>query len=250
MQLFEGRLEAAFRQFDGSGANIVVEAFERGPVNIGRHGEGRVLQLVAYLEGLPATSTEFGDTGVVRRNVRPAVEVALVYGSETGVIDVVARAGRQLREEVAKAFAEELFPQQAGIEPVRLRQVILSGLALARSFAVDPEDGIENVRLTALRLAPDGPAGRITLETGKKDGPALHELSKSWFGSYDPLARGPSITQARLTIRFAAGDGRRRPRTLPVQLTEPHGCNLRDRSDEERLVGEKYLKRWDLIRDL
>jgi hypothetical protein len=250
LELFKARIETAFRQFDGSGARIVVEPFERGPASIGRYGEGRVFQLVAYLEGLPATSTEFGDGGIVRRSVRPAFEVALVYAPETGVIDVVARAGRPLREAVAKAFVEELFPQGADIEPVRLREVTLAGLARPGSFPVDPEDGIEGVRLTALRFAPNGVAGRVTLEAGGKDGPTLHELSRSWFGTSDPLARGPSITRARLAIRFPSGNGRRRTRTLQVELTEPHGCNLRDRSDEERLVGEKYLKRWGLVRDV
>ena len=71
-----------------------------------------------------------------------------------------------------------------------------------------------------------------------------------WFGTNDPLARGPTIKRARFAIRFAAVNGRRRPRTLPVELTEPHGCNLRDRSDEERLIGEKYLRRWELMREL
>ena len=52
-RLFEARIETAFRQYDGSGTKIVVESFERGPASIGRYGEGRVLQLIAYLEGLP-----------------------------------------------------------------------------------------------------------------------------------------------------------------------------------------------------
>ena len=65
------------------------------------------------------------------------------------MIDVVARAGRPLREEVARAFVEELFPSEAAIEPIRLREVALAGLARPQSFAVDPEDGIENVRLRA-----------------------------------------------------------------------------------------------------
>ena len=49
---------------------------------------------------------------------------------------------------------------------------------------------------------------------------------------------------------FPAGNGRRRARTLIVELTVPFGCNLRDHSDEERLIGEKYLKRWGLVRDV
>jgi hypothetical protein len=98
----------------------VAESFERGPTNVRHHGEGRVFQLVAYLEGLPSTSTEFGDGGIVRRNVRPANKVTLVYAPDTGVIDVLAHAGWQLREAVARAFAEEPFPQAGDIEPVRL----------------------------------------------------------------------------------------------------------------------------------
>ena len=89
----------------------------------------------------------------------------------------------------------------------------------------------------------------MTIEVGAKDGPTLHELSHSWFGSNDPLARGPAITRARVAIRFHPTAGSE-ARTLQVELTEPHGCNLRDRSDMERLVGEKYLKRWDLVRDI
>ena len=79
---------------------------------------------------------------------------------------------------------------------------------------------------------------------------ALHDLSRSWFGGNDPLAKGPAIMHARIAIRFHPGEGRKRVRTLQVELKEPHGCNLRDRSDLERLVGEKYLKRWDLVRDV
>ena len=45
-------------------------------------------------------------------------------------------------------------PAIGHIEPVRLRQVNLSGLARPRSFHVDPEDGIDGVRLTALRFGP------------------------------------------------------------------------------------------------
>ena len=159
LTFFKVRLEEAFRPINGSGRNVVVEAFERGPTNHGRHGEGRVFQILAYLEGMPATSTEFADARMVRRNVRPAIEVALVYAPDSGAIDVVATGGGKLREAVAKAFAEELLPVTDRLKPVKLRQLNLSGLAVPQSFSVDPTDGIETVRLTTLRLAPNGPEG-------------------------------------------------------------------------------------------
>jgi hypothetical protein len=250
LDLFKGRIETAFRAYDGSGTNVAVEAFERGPTHVGRQGEGRVCQVLVYLEGLPAVSTEFAEAGVVRRNVRPAVELALVYAPDTGAIDVVAQCGRELREAVAKAFAEELFPAAGGVEPVRLRQVDLTGLSVERPLPVDPEDGISSARLLALRISPDGPEGRVTLEIGTKSKRTLHEAARSWFDSGDPLAHQPAITKARLSIKFEPPPGRSRGRSLQVELTVPYGCNLRDRSDKERLVGEKYLRRWGLLRDV
>jgi hypothetical protein len=121
---------------------------------------------------------EFSEGAVVRRSLRPAVEVALVYAPDRGTIDIVAKAGKELREAVAKAFVEELFLADAEIEPVRLRQLELSGLALQTSFPVDPEDGIASVRLVLLRLAPDGTDGRVTLETGARAPRSLNDVAQ------------------------------------------------------------------------
>jgi hypothetical protein len=29
----------------------------------------------------------------------------------------------------------------------------------------------------------------------------------------------------------------------------PQGCNLKDRTEHERLIGERYLKRWGFLRE-
>ena len=167
-------------------------------------------------------------------------------------IDVVAKAGKELREAVARAFVEELFPADADaeFEPVRLQELDLSGLALQTSFPVDPEDGIASVRLVLLRFS------------ARRDGRPRHARDRRQVTSLpqrggaglvrgnNPLRQRPRITKAKLAIGFAPRPGQRRGRTLPVELTWPYGCNLRDRSDQERLVGEKNLRRWNLVRDV
>jgi hypothetical protein len=30
----------------------------------------------------------------------------------------------------------------------------------------------------------------------------------------------------------------------------PHGCDLKDRTERERMIGEKYLRRWGIVRDI
>jgi hypothetical protein len=166
------------------------------------------------------------------------------------VIDVIAGAGKERRTEIAKAFIETLFSDEASMEPVQLREVELDSLLRSRDFPTAPEDGIRRVRLVLARLAAPGHQGGITLQTGA-DGPlTLHAAARAWFGPYDPFAAGWCVTKAKLTIQFERRPKQRRGRSLPVELTVPNGCNLRDRTEEERLIGEKYLARWGLVRTL
>jgi hypothetical protein len=32
-----------------------------------------------------------------------------------------------------------------------------------------------------------------------------------------------------------------------LTITMPHGCNLKDQTEEEQLIGEKYLRRWGIL---
>jgi hypothetical protein len=250
LERFTRRLEDAFRIFHGSGTSIAVEPFERAATSTSRHGQGRVFQLAIYLEAMPQILTEFADRRLIRRGTRPAREVVLTYAPTTAVIDVIAQAGRPYRDQVAKAFAEELFPSNAEIEPVRLREYDLSSLLRPRTFPTTVDDGIEFVRLTMVRLAVGGSSGRITLELGKDSTTPLHQTAREWFGTRDPFGWVWAVTKARLAIQFHPRGRQRRGRCLQVDLTYPNGCNLRDRSEEERLIGEKYLTMWGLVRDV
>jgi hypothetical protein len=182
--------------------------------------------------------------------MRPAVELILTYAPETGAIDVVSHAGDRRRTAVALAFVEELFPADARLEPVRLRRFDLSRLARPQAFPTAPEDGIASVRLVLARVELGGRRERVTFEVGN-DGPrTMHEVSLEWFGARDLFSLPGRITKVKLAVRFEPRSGQRRARVVPVELTEPHGCNLRDRSDEERLICEKYLRRWGLVQDV
>ena len=74
-------------------------------------------------------------------------------------------------------------------------------------------------------------------------------MASERFGGADPLLGGWVATQAKLTIRFHPNGGSRRGRTLPLTITMPHGCNLKDQTEREQLIGEKYLRRWGILRD-
>lgn len=79
---------------------------------------------------------------------------------------------------------------------------------------------------------------------------SIWEMGEDRFGDTDPLRGGWIATQARLSIRFHPEAGSSRGKTLPLTITMPHGCDLKDRTERERLLGEKYLRRWGIVRDV
>ena len=91
---------------------------------------------------------------------------------------------------------------------------------------------------------------RVTLECMRGAERSIWQMAEARFGESDPLAGGYKVTQVRFTIKFHATPGVRGGRTLPVTISMPKGCDLKDRTDRERLVGEKYLKRWRMLRDV
>jgi len=56
------------------------------------------------------------------------------------------------------------------------------------------------------------------------------------FGATNPLRRGWVITQAKLAIKFHPKGDARRGRSLTLAVTMPHGCNLKDQTEQEQLI--------------
>jgi hypothetical protein len=57
------------------------------------------------------------------------------------------------------------------------------------------------------------------------------------------------VTRARFTIKFHPGPDSSRGKSLTLTVTMPHGCNLKDMTAQERLIGKKYLRHWGILTD-
>ena len=174
----------------------------------------------------------------------------MTYEPATGVIEVVAH-DRDSRLDLVRLFARNLLASEFNNERVPVRRFDLAVLAQPFSFPNDLADGIESVRVNLLRLMPiDGVGERVTLEAMSGLKQTIWEMAAQRFGENNPLFGGWTITQARFTIRFKPEAGASRGKTLPLTITKPHGCDLKDRTERERLIGEKYLRRWGILQDI
>ena len=223
--------------------NVHVDIFDRQrPTFAGEDCD--LVQIVVYREGLPDDDLAFDEHGkLIRRPRRPVFEAAMTYEPETGVIEVVAN-DRESREDMVRFLARDLLGIEFHQERLPFRHYDLSVLLKPHDFPTDPEDGIAAVEVKLLRLMPiDSVGERVTLECLRKADRSIWDMARERFGDADPLQGEWVATQAKLAIRFQPTSGSRRGRTLPLTITMPHGCNLKDQTEREQLIGERYLRR-------
>ena len=241
---FKAEIQAHFHS-----PNVHVDIFDRYRPSF--EGEDRALiQATVYREGRPDDFLEFVAGTLDRRPRRPVFEAAMTYEPATGVIEVVAQ-DRESRIDLARLFARNLLAKEFTQDRVPLRYFDLGVLTQPFNFPTDLADNIDSVRVNLLRLKPiDGAGERVTLEAMRDSKMTIWEMAAQRFGENNPLPGGWTITQARFTIRFKPEAGASRGKTLPLTITKPHGCDLKDRTDRERKIGEKYLRLWGFLQDL
>ncbi|HXF88077.1 MAG TPA: hypothetical protein VNK48_06985 [Xanthobacteraceae bacterium] len=229
--------------------NVHVDIFDRiRPTFDGT--DCALVQVTIYREGRPDDFLEFVNGTLDRRPRRPVFEAALTYEPATGVIEVVAN-DRESREDIVRLFARDLLATEFRQKRLPLRQFDLRVLQRQYAFPTDPSDGIESVRVNFLRLMPIDTVGeRVTLECMRQATQTIWQMAQDRFGANNPLLGGWVITQAKLTIRFHPETGSRRGKTLPLIINMPHGCNLKDQTEREQMIGQKYLRRWGILRDV
>jgi hypothetical protein len=228
--------------------NVHIDIFDRQRTSF----DGQSFELVQatiYREGQSDNFLEFVDGRLDRTTRRPVYEAAVTYEPGTGVIEVVA-SDRESREDLARIFATELLGIECDGERLPFREFDLDILLRPYDFPTDAVDGIESVKVIQLRLMPLDTAGeRVTLECSRQAPHTIWDMAEDRFGSEDPLVSGEWLaTQAKLIIRFHPEPGSRRHKTLPLTVTMPHGCDLKDRTDRERIIGDKYLANWQLVK--
>jgi hypothetical protein len=239
---------SAIKAFSGA-THVHVDIFDRVRTTL-EGDECDLVQVTIYREGRPDDLLRFDDNGaLVRQAYRPVFEAAVTYEAATGSIEVVA-GDRAARSEIIKATVTHLLGIAFEENRLPLRCYDLSVLLAPYDFPVDPEDGIEEVDVREMRVMPiDDSDFRVTLEKPARAGETIWSKAAEQFGDRTPLSETYVATRARIAVKLAPRPGSGRRRTLSFTVTWPHGCDLKDRTATEQLIGEKYLRRWGILVD-
>jgi hypothetical protein len=230
----------------GLGEKVQIDHFER----IQPDAEGNdveVVQFMIYQEGMPDAVLEFDGDEVISRIRRPVNEYAIIYSPSAGLLEVTA-ARRERRNVISKAFTEDMLGQAVDAETVPLRRYSLDRLMDRRPLELDPADGIESAQVVMMRLQDLSKEGYIAIEVPARCWMGFHDYAENYLEDRNPLTCGDfRPVQARLSIRFQPENGSRRSKVLPIKITLPNGSDLKNRTHQERLIGEKYMPLWELI---
>ncbi|MBF0311614.1 MAG: hypothetical protein HQL56_19045 [Magnetococcales bacterium] len=231
--------------------NARLDLFER--TRPGRDSQPeRLVQAVIYRDGLPDAGLEFNALGELElRPRRPVFELAITYEPNSGVIEVVAN-GVEQRTRLARLFAEIILQQ--GILGLRipLRQYDLSRLLAPCDFPTDPEDGIDAVKVTWLKLRRQASTlPCIALISKWEDRHSVHEHAQHLIVAPEGMPQQFQTDEAIISIRLRPARGSTgRRRTINVTITLPNGCNLKSKTEKERLICDKYLPLWGLVKEI
>ena len=242
--------------------NVHVDIFDRHRLILDGE-ECELVQVAVYREGRPEDTLGFdANSKLARRIVKPVFEAALTYEAATGVIEVVANTLED-RKDLTRLMARDLLGIKFDEKPIPLREYDLSILLKPFDFSTEPADGIEGVTVKELRFMDLGdPKERVTLELMSGADRTIWEMARhrigldigdGMAGAYAPAAFGEApewlITRARFTIKFRPGPEGGRGKSLTLTVTMPNGCDLKDMTPQERLIGEKYLRLWGILKD-
>jgi hypothetical protein len=232
--------------------HVHVDIFDRHRVTFDGKSH-QLVQVAVYREGRPDDALGFDGTGSLHRHlVKPVHEASLTYEPAEGVIEVVAN-DKDTREAMAGLMGRHLLSIDFKGEKLAARQYDLSVLMEPFDFPTDSAapagQVIDKVEVRELRFQPLDIGGqRVTLECDETSGETIWDMADRHIGQAAKRRADWVITRARLVIRFARHGKARRPKNLDLTITVPHGCNLKSMTAHARLVGEKYLREWGIMK--
>lgn len=241
---FKKKLMELFRTV----GKIKVDVYERTRSE-GEGNEVEIIQVMVYREDLAITQLAFENEDLISKIVRPVQEVALTYEPKRGYIEIIAD-GKENRKAIAKIFSETLLQSTIDGDNIPLKQYDIQKLLKSVVLSFDPDDGIESVRVTMLKVARPNSNNSVTLDVTTKEEHSIYDVSKEYFGDNDPLKSGFKLKQVRISIKFMPDDESRRGKILHIKIRDQGGCDLKSKSQKEILIGDKYLEQWGLIKTI
>lgn len=206
----------------------------------------------AYLDDYPDKHMVFdGDSDqLIVQSDRYAFENVFVYNADDGSMEVFAQGGKKVWEPLQSAFCKSVLGEDVDpADPMQPSFQLDHLLTPDFPLPIDPNDGVEDARITRLRLSPRGSGGYIEIKADLKGHRNdIYRKIERWIKAESIPADGTRVLQTTFRLKFQHNGPGRQP-VLTFDVSVPNSSNLKSKPDEQREVGERCLKRWGVVDD-
>lgn len=179
---------------------------------------------------------------LVTKPLRQTFEIVFAYSREDGALELSARLGKQLRQQLEEAFAWTILDESL-CHPDHRQLYDLNRLK-ETEFVLDT-DPSDQVYARIRRVALDLPGNDDTIILHSKRGTAdgMRQMVEKYLNKEHVSLNEVEITQAQFQMRFARTPQRGRA-TMTFDVAHPDRCNLRRFQPDWVAIGQKHLRLW------
>lgn len=206
----------------------------------------------AYLPDWPDKRLCFDEEAqLTPREDAYAFSNAFVFEPTLGTIELIAKGGRKVRQELRRAFCWSMLGiEVSDDDPVK--PVYQLDQLLDPSFAFETEESerIADVKLRRIRIIP-----RVLVPTIEQvefrfsestDLPGIRSFIAAQLASMQLTIDQVSVIQAGIQFQFM-GDGTRKGRPMTVNVSCPNTCDLKSKPEEQEIIGRACFVRWGIL---
>jgi hypothetical protein len=203
----------------------------------------------AYLDDYPDDPVVFDEQGhLVRSKERRVFDNVFVFNPSDGSLEMYAKGGKKVYEPLQRRFCKAVLGLDVGpADPQRPAYTLDHLLRPDRAMRTDPADRIVSAVITRVRLAPLGRPSEY-VELGLDRGRGINRIDQA-IAEYLNTARlhpgSVSVKQMAFMLRFSEGAPCRQ---MSFSVSCPNSCDLKSRPDDQRAIGERCLRMWEVAR--
>lgn len=243
--------------------DVVIEHFQRRDLtqaeDRGGEDESAPVWLHTIVVGFNGKETHWDkivDGEVTTRHDQALQRITFSYEPSTGALSVFCD-DRNARQELAKALRDVVLASDTEIAEMPLREFSLKAFSSAEVFNLlqtEHGDGIERISINqikvAKRLEQQGENGTLEVTSGmtihrdRRDQRDVYRVAREDYKQSD--LSGFDLVQVKLVLRMAKQKDRR-AHNIVVQITAPNGLNDNAKTEDERQLVMRLLKRWNIV---
>ena len=241
--------------------DVVIEHFQRRDLTQAedRDEDAAAVWLHTIVVGFNGKETHWDkivDGEVTTRHDQALQRITFSYEPITGALSVFCD-DKNTRQELAKALRDVVLASDTEIAEMPLREFSLKAFGSAEVFNLlkpEPGDGIERININlikvAKRLEQQGEDGTLEVTSGmtihrdRRDQRDVYQVAREDYKQND--LSGFDLVQVKLVLRIAKQKDRR-AHNIVVQITAPNGLNDNAKTEDERQLVMRLLKRWNIV---